>query len=805
MSLFFASSAISSSVLSRSFTMDFTFLNSKTISSVSSSSGLSTSTVSITSRDLGESGGGTKRFQLLSVESTTAVCLCLGFVGQKKRFCIKEVSSPGDSCDIKGHVLSKYKLTNNSLYIRATPITAFCSPVFPSALLPEGERGDTILASMRTTSEWTTLFETLERDIRAIKPDSILPPKVKLDFNPSLLLKTPAKPSTDRVTDRVWEDNLTPFIEPLKLPKMDSEDETSFWSRAQSDWRGAGIPDSLSQLLKRFHESFDSIATTWPVPFQDIERHFELLDSDMSAIQTAIENLRKSIGKEVSVLGITNPDLWCAIDTLASSVGDLLEPTFREGLLTSMKTLASLETHQASLGTSIESLRSKCEAYDGHFEAIGPFLLEVRRFLDSNASGAPGVPPVVSPVANLPRLESVFKSEVDQQRAIIESLTERILRLESASSSAPAPTPTAWSSGLVAGSTVSALMMDQGVIVDRIVQMEHKLQTLERRLVGDGVSVGIYAFQSFEDCRVWMKTHVPNHRYGLFVDVISLFELFCMDHITTSETIGSFYNSKKTGFATMYEASHAASMTNMLPTILGKGSKDGMDSSRFLPGLQHPDKWSYGGTSGLRFQIERELQNVDTQLSAEILSALSSSSEASGLARECLFRAKRFIIDLSSFITQDYEFWRSRGYPMLDAWALVCNSLRRIFEDIHAVRVYGRNVKTDDDQLTASKLVWATLQAHVVMTDYTKRSIYEHPSVSAVVARHLASNHKRPGEDDTSARYTKLEKGLAETKSKLDAFESRVNNKFLSLQGAGGEGGGGGRGRNKKGANDGDK
>mmetsp|Transcript_6065 Transcript_6065/g.8861 ORF Transcript_6065/g.8861 Transcript_6065/m.8861 type:complete len:174 (+) Transcript_6065:1585-2106(+) len=171
-----------------------------------------------------------------------------------------------------------------------------------------------------------------------------------------------------------------------------------------------------------------------------------------------------------------------------------------------------------------------------------------------------------------------------------------------------------------------------------------------------------------------------------------------------------------------------------------------MDASRFLPGLQHPDKWSYGGVSGLRFQIERELQNVDTQLSAEILTAFADSSEATGLARGCLFRAKRFITDLSNFITQDYEFWRSRGYAVLDAWALVCNGLRRIFEDIHAVRVFGRNVKTDDDQLTAAKLLWATFQAHDVMNDYIKRSIYEHPSVSAVVARHLASNHKKPGD-----------------------------------------------------------
>jgi hypothetical protein len=33
------------------------------------------------------------------------------------------------------------------------------------------------------------------------------------------------------------------------------------------------------------------------------------------------------------------------------------------------------------------------------------------------------------------------------------------------------------------------------------------------------------------------------------------------------------------------------------------------------------------------------------------------------------------------------------------------------------------------------------------MEEYTKRNFYEHPSISAVIARHLAANHIKP---DTS-------------------------------------------------------
>lgn len=198
-----------------------------------------------------------------------------------------------------------------------------------------------------------------------------------------------------------------------------------------------------------------------------------------------------------------------------------------------------------------------------------------------------------------------------------------------------------------------------------------------------------------------------------------------------------------------------------------------------MPGLKDPDKWSHNGVTGLRFQIERELPNVHSQLSAEISTALADSIEASGLARECLFRSKRFISDLCHFITTDFEFWCGRGYARIDAWSLVCQSLRRIFEDIHSERVYGRNVKSGDESLTVAKYVWAVMKALEVMQDYSKRNFYEHPSVSAVVARHLASNHMKPNDDNKnlSSQVKRCGASVNDLLRKFDALDSRVTNK----------------------------
>ena len=61
------------------------------------------------------------------------------------------------------------------------------------------------------------------------------------------------------------------------------------------------------------------------------------------------------------------------------------------------------------------------------------------------------------------------------------------------------------------------------------------------------------------------------------------------------------------------------------------------------------------------------------------------------------------------------------------------------------VRVVGRDSKDlRNPTLTATQVMWATLCAHTVMEEYSRRNFFEHPSISAVIARHLASNHTKP-------------------------------------------------------------
>jgi hypothetical protein len=101
---------------------------------------------------------------------------------------------------------------------------------------------------------------------------------------------------------------------------------------------------------------------------------------------------------------------------------------------------------------------------------------------------------------------------------------------------------------------------------------------------------------------------------------------------------------------------------------------------------------------------------------------------------------------------------------------IVCQIVRRIFEDMQSARISARSARDrkDTDFSTAS-FIYATLKCHAVMNEYVKHQFHDHPAVSAVITRHLAANFIKP---DTGSGG---EKKLSALGSKIDALESRIN------------------------------
>jgi hypothetical protein len=308
----------------------------------------------------------------------------------------------------------------------------------------------------------------------------------------------------------------------------------------------------------------------------------------------------------------------------------------------------------------------------------------------------------------------------------------------------------------------------------RFNSLELKLTQLEKRMVGEGVTIGSFTFQSLDDVKCWCHRNLPTNRFGLFLDGILIFEFLAQDHTDSTEVLTNLYNSQKNQFKNLYDSKVITSCQNLFPSVFGKSASDGMDTSRTLPGLSTADKWDNNGVTGLRFQLSRELINVDTQLATAIDVALRDHFEAAALAKELLYRSKKFVNELSNFMSQDFNFWRVKGYDKSSSWELTCCSVRRLYEDIHQVRIIARDVRDLEDlHSTAALVLWATIRSHKIIRDYSRRNFYEHLSISAIITHHLAANHTKP-DSTMGSRVRRLEESHTACMRKLDNLESRV-------------------------------
>ncbi len=304
--------------------------------------------------------------------------------------------------------------------------------------------------------------------------------------------------------------------------------------------------------------------------------------------------------------------------------------------------------------------------------------------------------------------------------------------------------------------------------------MQEKIKMLENRVVGSGVQMGNCVFQSFEDLHKWVQVKIPKGRFGLFVDGHSFLEFYTLSgHIDTEAGAAAFSHSQKAGFTTYTEAQLAISFKNLFPVVFGKGGSSNLDDSECLPAISNGDKWNNGSTR-LHHQLLRNMNDVSYQIDSSIKKVLSDHAEARQLAIDCVTASKRFAIDLISFMSQEYATWQQRGFPRKEAWRIVCQIVRRIFEDMQSARISARNVQDwDDIDFTTATFVYATLKCHDIMEVYVRHQFHSHPHVSSVITRHLAANFVKP-EESVEAKQVALESKVKALATKVDSHTSKI-------------------------------
>jgi hypothetical protein len=604
----------------------------------------------------------------------------------------------------------------------------------------QGEQIDALLEKTLSITEWTECFIGISN---GTFPDWLPNPK--------------EDPQGDVVSDLQLEklsvlsptkgDGIFDFLPTLSF---DSDESMTSETGVQKEWRALVSPAELLVYTDNLNNKIKKIKAGWPKPFLDIESGYQLLIEDLKVLHKNMSIVQAHLGQPAPIKGLNTSSIWDALTLLGKAIQDVEEVNETLDDILDIKIADAVTKHPDFQQLVNEVIQQRTTEAD-----ISARLVEIERLLTTHHERLRNIRQVIQGTPNhSSALGASQLSSLEARLALIEQT------ISTWANSAPG----------------TSLNMDKA-LDETLGELKEEVRLLKQRVVGAGITIGSQVFQSYEDFAIWVKTGVPAGRFGLFVDGHSLLDFFSFVGFLDAESVAnSFHSSNKSGFKSMLETRVAASMQNFFPAPFGKTASDKIDDSETLPGIPDPDKFDNGST-GVRYKILRGMKDVSAQLESNIDKVLRDYPDARQMARDLLLNAKRFVIDLLNFMSQDYNSWKLRGYTKREAWKMTCRSVHRVLDDLQGARMTGRDAGdgADIDRVTAT-YIWATAKTHEVMDEYLKFQFFEHPALAAVLARHLAASAVLP-DDSLASKLDRLDTKLTKLSAKVDGLESKINYK----------------------------
>jgi hypothetical protein len=633
--------------------------------------------------------------------------VCLGKVGMNNKFCVKVISSGKPHCGVLRHG-SKFRACENTAYIHTSENQVLCQPTLDMGVLTSSQR-EVLLNLNLSASEWEKVFSSIRA---GALPEWLLPESNKADLpddddDPLMLL--------------------SPVVTKAKHGCFDIIPTFSFDSAmTESGLEKESVELSSEKRLGKVESRLSTLKAKLTTPFLDIDAAYAVLSSDIIKLHEKIKHVSEVVGDHrapESISTIVQQDIQrCKhLDDARSKLANQVS-----------RALSVQDDLKAMVNASVEEV-SELQAVSQQTEV---WISSTDKILD------------------------VFRQRFKNIKPLLAKLTSRESEAVDDLLIATKQDPN-FSSPACEGDSLSRRLQD----------LEEKLKIVENRVVGAGVSLGGCVFQSFEDLLSWVHVKVPKGRFCLFIDGHSFLEFFTLSgHIDTEAGTAAFSYSQKAGFSTYIEAQLAISFKNLFPAAFGKGGSSSLDDSECLPAISNGAKWNNGST-GLHHQLMRNMNDVSYQLESSIKKVLKDHPEAKQLAIDCVTASKSFVIDLITFMSQEYSTWQQRGFTTKAAWQIVCQIVRRIFEDLQSARISARNVQDlEDTDFTTATFIYATLKCHDIMEAYVKHQFHAHPHVSSVITRHLAANFAKPDQSSES-----LEAKVTALSVKVDSLTSKLN------------------------------
>jgi hypothetical protein len=657
-------------------------------------------------------GGGPKRRLWVLKEGLVP---CLGKVGANNKICIRPCVEGFDHCGTARHSV-KSQVQPDFAHIRITDNQVYAAPTWNLSSFLEKQRGS-ILSIQLTAADW-------EKDFKSIESGEY----------PEWLVKIMEEDVQDNssVSDQVSVQLLSPVAAKSKqgvfelLPTFSFESANSEGNTRENEFE----VDADTRLFK-VENKIEKLKSKLNRPFRDIDASYSVMVNDIQKLHDRVKTLTLLVGSfpsKMQGLPISLCRMYVEIKEKTNGLvifKDHLSPFVNKlslDLENLKKTVNSMQEEFGEFQDLPLQFEQWTQASNRNFEAFNRRFASIKSVLSRNLSAYDDDKENVK--------QSSLSADPDQ--------------------------------------------ISSDILYRQILSLEETIKLLESRVVGAGVQLGGLVFQSFDDLLAWVKIKVPKGRFGVFVDGHSFLEFFSLlGHVDTEAGTAAFSHSQKAGFSTYIEAQLAISFKNLFPIVFGKGGSPSMDDAECLPAISSGDKWNNGST-GIHHQLMRNMNDVSYQLDSSIKKVLKDHSDARQLAFDCVTASKRFVIDLIAFMSQEYSTWQQRGFSKKDAWLVVSQIVRRIFEDLQSARISARNAQDFDDiDFTTATFLYATLRCHDVMEGYVKHQFHAHPHVSSVITRHLAANFVKP-EQSQDSKISSMDTKVKALGAKLDSYVSKL-------------------------------
>ena len=315
---------------------------------------------------------------------------------------------------------------------------------------------------------------------------------------------------------------------------------------------------------------------------------------------------------------------------------------------------------------------------------------------------------------------------------------------------------------------------------EKLSRMETQIQTIIDGKQSGGtlssVTVGRHTFHSVKELEAWCesvfkKEPIP---FGPFACPYGAYAR-CLSSNEGTELTGLQIMDRRKSLALSPDESLVLEcFQHKLPKLFIGSSAEHKTIYAHLPALSTREKWEdKHRLKGIRVTIRDNKESVRSRYTSLIAQRLSKFHEAQSIARELLSDTMDFIESVNTFISDTDTRLVDAGFNPDLSWDLVTKLVHRVFAvDCHDVRAQVKEfLDPSQHQIMALGCLWGTFATHMVMKQYSKHGLENHPSIAAEYVRFLVANSGLGRLEKVEKRVLKLEEGMNATVKRLDALK----------------------------------